>query len=92
MELNWFVVVVVWRSKHREGSPRESRREGYSYVRMEITLVSICSKIPEGNKESHAHVYLGPLFHKRDYEPTHTYWCGLPTNDFYQQGPLLGVF
>ena len=22
----------------------------------------------------------------------HTYWCRLPTNDFYQQGPLLGVF
>ena len=25
-------------------------------------------------------------------EPTHTYWCRLPANDSYQQGPLLGVF
>ena len=25
-------------------------------------------------------------------QPTHTYQCGLPANNSYQQGPLLGVF
>ena len=44
----------------------------------------------------HTHTHYYPALTKRVdrciVQPTHTYWCKIPTNDSYQQGPLLGVF